>query len=46
MEGIVKAELTQLIIGNTFMKTVGVRIFPQLGGVMIMNKVGPSFVRG
>ena len=35
-----------LIIGNAFLATAGVGVFPQLGGILIMDKAGASFVRG
>ena len=35
-----------LIIGNAFMGAAGVGVFPQLGGILIMDKVGASFFRG
>ena len=35
-----------LIIGNAFMGTAGVGVFPHLGGILIMDKAGASFVRG
>lgn len=33
-----------LILENTFKRTVRVEIFPQPGGILIMNKEGASFV--
>lgn len=36
----------ELVIGNTFMRTIGVGVFPQLGSIMVMNNVGTYFVCG
>ena len=35
-----------LIIGNAFMRTAGVGVFPQLGGILIMDQAGASFIHG
>lgn len=35
-----------LILGNTFMRTSSVGVFPHLGGILIMDKAGANFVRG
>lgn len=43
---VIEIDNFELSIGNTFMKTVGVGVFLQLGGLMIMNKAGLSFIRG
>lgn len=43
---VIKMDNFELIIGNTFMRIGRVGVFSQLGGVMVMNKADPCFVRG
>lgn len=45
-ETFIKMDDFDLILGNAFMRTAGVGVFPQLGGVLIMDKAGACFVRG
>ena len=35
-----------LILGNPFMRSAGVGVFPQLEGILIANEAGACFVRG
>lgn len=43
---VIEMDNFDLIIKNTFMRTSRVRVFPQLRGMMVMNKAGPCFVCG